>query len=305
MEEVAAAEQMSLIYWDHGYNLTLLLTLAIIIALFASLRLFAGLVSHVDSSFELTQKDNTAFGVSLAGVVFGVTIVLVGVIPSSWTQSLADSLITVTTYGVVGILLMFLTRVIFDRWVLYRFSPRDEIIRGNVAVAIVDAGNVIAAAIVISAVTSWINTDSLDGIFSLLAVYIMSQAILTFVGVAHVRIFAKLNPGKSLPQELYNGNAAVALRFAGRRIGYAFTIMAASHIMVYELYSVAELLVQWTLLSFGLLLGMTLLSYIAARAILFGLNVNDEVINQRNIAIGAVQGVIYISLGLIVSSLMN
>jgi uncharacterized membrane protein YjfL (UPF0719 family) len=283
----------------------LLLSLAIIIALFASLRLFAGLVSHVDSSFELTQKDNAAFGISLGGVVFGVTIVLVGIIPSSWTQSLATSLITVTVYGIVGILLMFLTRVIFDRWVLPRFSIRDQIIKGNIAVAIVDAGNVIAAALVIAAVISWITTDTLKGLLTLFAVYIMSQAVLTFAGVAHVRLFAKCHPGRSLQKEFYDGNAAVALHFAGRRIGMAFAITAASHIMVYELYPVSELLVQWTVLSFALLLGMTFLSHIASKIILFGLKVSDELINQRNIAIGAVQGVIYISLGLIVASLMN
>lgn len=305
MDTPLPTDEASLFYWDHSYNPTLLLSLAIIIALFASLRLFSGLVSHVDPSYELTQKDNTAFGISLAGVVFGVTIVLTGVIPSSWTMTLTDSLLAVVVYGVSGILMMFLTRVIFDRVMLPRFSMRDQIVAGNTAVAIVDAGNVIAAAIVISAVTSWITTDSLDGLLSLFLVYLMSQALLSLVGALHVKIFALKNEGKSLQQQFGEGNIAVALRFAGRRIGIAFAIVAASHIMVYELYSATQLVAAWTLVSLMLIIALTLLSWLAARIILFRLDVNEEVINQRNVAIGAVQGVIYISLGVIVSSLMS
>lgn len=305
MDASLPTEEAGLFYWDHSYNPTLLLSLAIIIALFASLRLFSGLVSHVDPSYELTQKDNTAFGISLAGVVFGVTIVLTGVIPSSWTMSLADSLLAVAVYGVAGIGMMFLTRVIFDRVMLPRFSMRDQIVAGNVAVAIVDAGNVIAAAVVISAVTGWITTDSLDGLLSLFLVYLLSQALLSLVGALHVKVFSLKNPGRSLQKEFHDGNIAVALRFAGRRIGIAFAIMAASHIMVYELYSAVQLALAWIGISLLLIVALTLLSWLAARVILFRLDVNKEVIEQRNIAIGAVQGVIYISLGLIVSSLMN
>lgn len=293
-------------YWDHSYNPTMLLCLAIIIVLFASMRLFSGAISHVDPSYELTQKDNAAFGISLAGVVFGVTIVLSGVIPNSWTMDITEVAIAVAVYGVIGIGLMVLTRVIFDRIAVPRISIRDEIVKGNAAAAIIDAGNVIAAALVIRAVMVWTPTNSLESLFDLLKLYVVSQVVLTVIALVHVRMFTMHGvDDRTLQDEIHGGNTALALRFSGRRIGIAFAITAASNIMVYELYSVDRLLLEWAMVSVLFVVGVTLLSWLATRVILFGINVNDEVINQRNIALGAMQGTIYIALGLLVSSLVG
>lgn len=293
-------------YWDHSYNPTMLLCLAIIIVLFASMRLFSGAISHVDPSYELTQKDNAAFGISLAGVVFGVTIVLSGVIPNSWTMDITEVAIAVAVYGVIGIGLMVLTRVIFDRIAVPRISIRDEIVKGNAAAAIIDAGNVIAAALVIRAVMVWTPTNSLESLFDLLKLYVVSQVVLTIIALVHVRLFTMHGvDDRTLQDEIHGGNTALALRFSGRRIGIAFAITAASNIMVYELYSVDRLLLEWAFVSVLFVVGVTLLSWLATRVILFGINVNDEVINQRNIALGAMQGTIYIALGILVSSLVG
>lgn len=293
-------------YWDHSYNPTMLLCLAIIIVLFASMRLFSGAISHVDPSYELTQKDNAAFGISLAGVVFGVTIVLSGVIPNSWTMDITEVAIAVAVYGVIGIGLMVLTRVIFDRIAVPRISIRDEIVKGNAAAAIIDAGNVIAAALVIRAVMVWTPTNSLESLFDLLKLYVVSQVVLTIIALVHVRLFTMHGvDDRTLQDEIHGGNTALALRFSGRRIGIAFAITAASNIMVYELYSVDRLLLEWAFVSVLFVVGVTLLSWLATRVILFGINVNDEVINQRNVALGAMQGTIYIALGMLVSSLVG
>ncbi|MCH2548371.1 MAG: DUF350 domain-containing protein [Alphaproteobacteria bacterium] len=295
-------------YWDHSYNPTMLLCLAIIIALFASLRFFSGAISHVDASYELSQKDNGAFGISLAGVVFGVTLVLSGVIPNSWTMDLFEVGIAVAVYGIVGIALMVLTRVIFDRIALPRISMRDEIVKGNSAAAIIDAGNVIAAALVVRAVMVWTPTDttSIASVVDLLKLYAVSQVLLTVIAMVHVRLFTMHGvDDRTLQDEIHGGNTALALRLSGRRIGIAFAITAASNIMVYELFSVNSLLLEWVMVSLLFVIGLTILSWLATRFILFGMDVNDEVINQRNIALGAVQGTVYIALGMLVTSLVG
>lgn len=296
---------IGLSYWDHSYNPTMLLSLAIIIVLFASLRLFSAAVSHVDSKFELTQKDNGAFGISLAGVVFAVTLVLTGVIPKSWTMELGEVALAVAVYGIIGIGLMVLTRVIFDRIAVPHLSMRDEIVKGNYAAAIIDAGNVIAAALVIRAVMAWTPTTNLEAVIDLLKLYIVSQLLLTAIAMVHVRLFTMHGVGdRTMQDEIHSGNTALALRMSGRRIGIAFAITAASNIMVYELYGVNSLLIEWVGVSLLVVLALTLLSWIATKIILWNMDVNDEVINQRNVALGAVQGAIYISLGILVSSLM-
>jgi uncharacterized membrane protein YjfL (UPF0719 family) len=298
--------EIGLSYWDHSYNPTMLLTLAIIIALFASLRLFSGAISHVDPRFELTQKDNGAFGISLAGVVFGVTLVLSGVIPNSWTMELGEVGVAVAVYGVIGIGMMVLTRLIFDRIALPRISIRDEIVKGNSAAAIIDAGNVIAAALVIRAVMAWTPTTNFEAIVDLVKLYLVSQVLLTVIAMIHVRLFTMHGvDDRTMQDEIHDGNTALALRMSGRRIGIAFAITAASNLMVYELYGVDKLLLEWAGISLLVILALTILSWIATRIILWGMNVNDEVINQRNVALGAVQGTVYVALGILLSSLMG
>lgn len=293
-----------LFYWDHSYNKTILLSLVIVIGLFTSLRLFSGIFTHIDPNYELTQKDNGAFGVSLAGMLFGITLILGGVIPKNWSSSMTQSLTAIVIYGLVGLALLAFTRRIFDKLVLPNLSIRNEIVRGNMAAAIIDAGNVIAAAVVITTLLDWVTLDSVDNAITLLLVYGMSQALLTVFGAIHVHFFTKRNQ-KPKQQELIEGNTAIAMRFAGRRIGIAYAITGAANIMVAEVFDPQQLILSWAMISIVVMVALTALSWVASHVILFGMDVNDEVGRQRNVAIGTLQGVIYISLGILLSSLIS
>ncbi len=291
------------IYWDHSYDFILLLNLVIVTILFTSIRFLAGSVSHINASHELFTKDNPAFGISVAGVFFGVTILLTGTIYGDPESTPFDSAISVASYGIIGIILMGVTRFIFDKVALPSVHLRDEIVKGNIAVAIADTGNVIAAAVIIRAVMVWITDNSMHGIAALLAGYAVSQFILTAATSARLRIFEFKYKGRSTQEELRNGNIALALAFAGRKIGTAFAITVASHLVVYEEYGVMSLLLPWALLSVFVILLLKVISFVAERMILFGVDRKREVLDQRNIAVGALQAVIYISLSILLAEL--
>lgn len=297
-------DTVALFYWDHSYNMTLLVNLAICIGLFTSLRLFSGAIAHVSAWDELVKKDNPAFGISLAGVAFAVTIVLVGALYGKPANNLYDSVIAVGGYGIIGIILMALTRIIFDRIALPRISIRDEIEKSNMAAGIIDAGNVIATAIVIQAVTMWVEVNTVEGIQALLVGYVASQILLTLATFIRVKIYSIRNHGSSIQEAFKQGNAALALLFAGRRIGTAFAITAAANIMVYEIYDIYQLLVAWMGISVIMVAALAVLSFIADKIILFRIDVNHEVTKERNVAIGALQGVVYMSLGLLLAQLV-
>lgn len=139
---------MDAIYWDHYYNDVILLNLLIVIALFTSLRLFSGTIAHINASDEIIKKDNPAFGISLAATTFALTIMLTGTIYGSPDIDSHYALMAVGGFGILGIILMAITRIIFDKLVLPQLSLRNEIVNGNLAVGIADAGNVLAAAII-------------------------------------------------------------------------------------------------------------------------------------------------------------
>lgn len=297
-------EHFNLVYWDSSYNPVLLLNLSIAVALFACLRLFSGAISHVSANHELFKKDNPAFGISVAGVAFGITIVLTGAVYGEPVNNFGDSIVAVGLYGLLGIVLMWLSRIIFDRLAFSKISIRDEIIKGNVAAGIIDAGNVVASALVIRAVMTWVESNTIEGLTAVVLAFVISQILLTMAIYARIHFFQMNNDGRSIQEELAKGNKALALRFVGRRIGIAFAINAAANVMVYEIYDYKALLVAWILVSILMMIILSVISFIADKIIFFKVDVRDEVVNQKNIAVGALQCVIYLSMGFLLSELM-
>ena len=290
-----------LFYWDHAYNTALIVNLVIVIGLFTSLRLFSGTISHINASDELLKKDNPAFGLSLAGVTFAITILLSGTIYGGLEDNALDSAISVGLYGVIGIILMAITRVIFDKVALPNISLRDEITRGNMAVSIADTANVLAAAVIIQTVMIWITDNTISAILTLLAVYAVSKVILTATTYIKLISFNLVNKEYSIERELQQGNVAVALSFAGSKIMTALAIALASEIVVYELYEGPLLFLAWAAASLVFIFLLRCLAFIAEKIILFRINVNQEILEQKNIAIGAVQAVIYIAVGVLLA----
>ena len=294
---------MDTIYWDHYYDQIILLNLLIVIALFTSLRLFSGAIAHIKASDELLKKDNPAFGISLAGATFAVTIMLSGTIYGSPENDMWYSIISVGVFGVIGIVMMAVTRLIFDKITLSAISLRDEIVKGNIAVAITDAANVMAAAIIIRAVLVWVTVASMDGMWALLGGYVVSQIILTSMTLVKRCAFAMIHKGNNVQAELQKGNIALALRFGGRKIGTAFAIATAAHMVNYDEYNIIPILSAWFAASLGAVLAWALLCIVAERIVLFRVDRKQEVVDRKNIAVGALQAVIYISMGLLISSL--
>jgi uncharacterized membrane protein YjfL (UPF0719 family) len=291
------------LYLEPYYNPIFLLNFLAVIGLFAGLRLFAGRISHFNPSDELLTKDNPAFGLSLAGTTLALAVMLSGIIFGRLNNPQASSSGFILVYGFMGMGLMMLTRIIFDRITLPTIHLRDEIASGNKAVAIADVGNVLAVAIIIRAVMAWIAADSKEGILPLLGAYAISQFLMTAMTALRIKVFGRINRGNSLPEELDAGNIALALWFAGRKIGAAFAIAAAAQLVVYEDYDMLPTLSAWFFASLGVVLVWKLLCIVAEKIILFRVDAAKELLEQKNVAIGALQAAIYISLGLLISQI--
>lgn len=291
------------IYWDSAYNLTLVVNLAIAIACFASIRYFSGILAHISSYTELVKKDNASFGISMAGTAFAITIIISGAIYGDPINNLSQSIVSVGVYGVVGVVLMALTRIIFDKIALPNISIRDEIQKGNVTAGIIDAGNVIAAALVIRAIMVWIEANTLEGLLTVLTGYVISQVLLTLATLIRSRLFVVKNGDTPLEREFKKGNIALGLRFAGKRIGSAFAITAASNLMVYQVFDMQLMLFAWSLVSIAMLIAVSCVCYLSEKIILFNINLDKEVIKQKNIAIGALECIIFISIAMLISEL--
>ncbi|MEY8194785.1 MAG: hypothetical protein RPR28_08025, partial [Cycloclasticus sp.] len=100
---------------DVNLALYYLVDFLIAVALLTAIRFLAGLVGNVSASSEISENDNKAFGVSLGGAMIAVSIMLMGVVSGDAGFSLANEAMNVLVFGSLGISLMWLTRIAFDR----------------------------------------------------------------------------------------------------------------------------------------------------------------------------------------------
>jgi uncharacterized membrane protein YjfL (UPF0719 family) len=292
-----------LVYWDSYYNTVLLVNLVIVIGLFTSIRLFSGKISHINASAELLKKNNAAFGLSMAAVTFSVAILLSGLIYGAPENDLLWSGLSIAGFGVCGIFLMAITRLIFDKITLPNIQLQDEIVKGNVAVSIADAANVIAAAVIIRAIMVWVSDYNIGGVVALCAAYVCSQLILTGMTVLRRKVFAHLNKNTDIEKQLQSGNIALALSFAGRKVGTAFAITIAANLVVYEVYELKTLFLPWIGVCIAVICILKVLTFIAERIILFRIDTKHEILTERNVAIGALEGMIYLSIAILLAEL--
>ena len=88
------------------------------ILLFAMLvlvrQIFGRTAGGVDTAAELAEKDNHAFGISLAGATIALAVVFSGVGAGDIATSLVVEGVFILGYGVLGIAMLMCTRWIFD-----------------------------------------------------------------------------------------------------------------------------------------------------------------------------------------------
>lgn len=290
------------------YVLVLLVNLAVAFLLLLSLKTLAGWLANVSVTSELAERDNPAFGISLAGVALAVTLMMTGVMSGDGSENLVAEVGLVTLYGVLGIGLMLLTRLVFDRFLLPNISIKSQIKEGNIAAAILEASNVVAAGIVVRAAMVWIDDASLAQCSGVVGVYILSQIIMSLSAKyaiwAHDRRSARRSGNiPRLDRGIEDGNIALAWSFAGYRLATALAITAASGLVPYATDSIFTTGLTWMIASTLMTVFVTLLVVLADKLILPRVDLHDEITGQGNIALGSLQFAIAISAGLIIAAL--
>lgn len=286
------------------YLIVLAVNLIIATAVLVCVRFVIGFVSKVDLKHELSVRDNAAMGISLAGVIFAVGLIMVGVIDGEPSADLWSEILSVLVSGILGIILVFSARVIFDKTSFPGFGISDEVKKGNVAVSVIDAGNVIATAIIIK--TVFLNADSNSESLLLVGLgsFVVSQILLTLASYYRIFLFKKHHK-TSLEKNVVEGNVALALRFVGFRLGMAMAISGALTLAPLSLTNLTASLGVWLGISLVQMILVGAFSLIVEKILLMNVDTREEVDNQKNIAVGATQAAIAITIGLIMFTLVS
>lgn len=292
-----------------GLNQELLIFLAIditiAIILLGAMRFISGLSAKVNSTDELAKEDNFAFGISVAGSVAALGIVLTGAITGENAESYLMEIIGMASYGIFGLILIKIGRIFHDRFALNQIDKNAQIKARNITVGIVDASGAIATAIIIRAVLLWVYGLDINTFIAITAGFIVSQAMLVLVTRIKERQYAANNQNSSMQNAFAEGQVALAIRYAGQVISTALAVTAASHFLTYSPETLLINLVGWLVFGMVITLLVAVLTSIAKRLVLMGINLVEEVDQQHNIGVASVEMAISISIALILTALMS
>ena len=295
----------SLTWWMWGI---IALDLVVAGAAICVMRYGAGLLFGVDTKDELAEKDNFAFGIALAGGMAAVAVILAGVVSGEASVEWSRELGTVVLYAVVGLALLKIGILINDAIIFHRFSIRAALGDKNVAAGTVQAANLLALAVLINGAIGWAEGVGWQSLLSVAIVFFLSQIVL--LGVTRLRsaIYARRHDGAGLQLAIEGGNAALAVRYAGHLLGTALAASSASAMVGYLPGKAVELVILYaTWLAWAVVLAVVLsaLSIIAQRVVLLGIDTVEEVDNQHNIGVAAIEAAIFIGFGLIIAGVLG
>lgn len=291
-----------------GLNQDLLIFLAIdltiAILLLGTMRFVSGLSAGVNTTEELSQKDNFAFGISLAGSIAALGIVLTGAITGETASSFLMEVIGMLAYGLYGLILIKVGRVIHDKIALQQIDKTALIKEQNLTIGLVDAAGAIATAIIIRAVLLWVDGLDLNTFIAITSGFVVAQAMLVLVTRIKEMQYAKNNQKDSLQEALQNGQLALAVRYSGQVISTALAVTAASHFLTYSPETLVMNLLGWLVFGIVMTILVSILTSIAKRIVLIGINLVEEVDQQHNVGVASIEMAISISIAFILTALM-
>ncbi|WP_394203354.1 DUF350 domain-containing protein [Shewanella waksmanii] len=282
----------------------LIIDLTIAIALLAAMRYLQGWSVKVDSRIELAEKDNFAFGISTAGAVAALGIVLTGAITGEAAESFLVEAIGMSAYGLFGLVLIKLGRYLHDKIALNEIDKNALIIKGNISVALVDAAAAIATAIIIRSVLLWAEDLTLDTFIAIFSAFAVSQLMMVALTRLREIRYAKRNQQASMQKALAQGQTALAIRHAGYMLAMALSFNAASHFIVYVPQAYVSNILGWLVFSVIMLVCLSLLLKVVKKLVLAAINLAEEVEQQHNIGIATVELAISVAIAMILTSLM-
>ena len=276
----------------------LFIDLVIAVAMIAALRFLSGVVANVSSTEELATRDNFAYGSAMAGGILSLALMLTGAVSGQPGSTYLNEIISVLAYGILGLLLIKVGRWMQDKIVLRGIELQDQIRAGNLAAALVDAANTIATGLMLRAVMLWVETDALSGLLLVLSAFVSVQILLAIVASYRGWVYSRRHDGSSLQLALNDGQIALAIRFFGHVIGVALAVTAASGIVAYFTEEIALALLRWVGVALILTIFLSLIASLARKIVLLGVDVVEEVDNQNNVGVAAIEAAIAIAVGL-------
>lgn len=254
---------------------------------------------------ELANKDNPAFGITIAFSLVSFFIIMGAASTGSDRVPLGEEILLMSGYGLGGMVMLFISKLLLDNIAMRSFCIQEQIRNRNVAAAIIDGSNVLATAIIIFSYMSWVKGTSIESILLVAFCWIMSQVLLTGISFLRSALF-KSKDNITLQDSIKNGNIAVAIRYSSYKIAFGLTVLAASEHYQFEIGGYDNLWLATAIFMTSVLLAIAVkvLTWIS-KVMIFGLiDFADEINDQKNTGLAVCEAMLVIGITLAIKNLL-
>ncbi|MEX2670181.1 DUF350 domain-containing protein, partial [Candidatus Uabimicrobium amorphum] len=178
---------------------------------------------------QLTEEDNPAVGISLAGYMIGISLAIIGSVSHVAKDNLLDSLPSIMSNLIPGILisivLLVISQKVLDKLILYRFSIEKELATDrNLGTAAICCGGFIATGLILmNSFSSRIEQGAIEYILAITSAFIVGQIIFVVSGW----IFTKVSRFDFHYEVEMRDNVSAGILFGGFLVGVGLVIAAS------------------------------------------------------------------------------
>ncbi|MDX2154017.1 MAG: DUF350 domain-containing protein [Bryobacteraceae bacterium] len=245
---------------------------------------------------ELTSRDNPAFGLAIAGYYAAVVIIFIGAARSAGPLPLdAGSTAAIQALGidlawaVVGTLALNVSRTVMDRLLVASCCQSAEVIgKQNTAAGAVEGCVYIATGLVIAGSIRQVGGT----VATTAAFFVLSQLTLLLFG----RLYQRL-AGYNAAHEIQSANLAAGVPLGMTLVAIALLMMKATSGEFVDWITNLSYFAFDAVAGFPLLLA---LRWLADLALLPNARIADEIVRDRNVSVGLVEGTLAVGIAAIV-----
>lgn len=239
----------------------------------------------VKVNHELVEKDNLAFSTSITGYYIGLILAIGSAIIGPSAGNIWVDLMDIGLYGALAIVLLNVSAIFNDKFLLRHFKVKDEIIQQqNLGTGIVEGANFVATGLIVQGAV----IGEGGNLLTALAIWALGQVLL----LAATRVYNAITP-YNIHDEILKNNVGVALGFSGAliAIGNLIRLGVEADWMGWEDHLLT--------IGFDTLVGFILLPvvrFVTDKILLPGQSITDELVNQEhpNVGAGLIEGFAYV-----------
>ena len=262
------------------------------LALFYVAKKAYDVVTAFDLNHELVEVDNKSVAVSFMGFLFGIGIVIWGVLGdgSNLASTYLADLLSTVLWTFLGIILLLIAGWMNDKFVLYTFNSEKELIKDkNVGTGAVQCGAYISSALIIRSSLTGEESIWIISLILTLVYFILGQIFL----IIYAHFYQKATT-YDLHAEIEKDNISAGVSFGMSLV--AVGVFISSYIKHND--SLPGLVV-WFIIGVALLLASR---FIVDKILLPGSALDDEIKKDQNWGAALIEGAVAIVLALILTA---